>query len=403
MQDTPKSNRLHIAFFGRRNSGKSSLINALTGQQIAIVSEIPGTTTDPVYKAMEINPVGPTVIIDTAGIDDEGALGELRVARTRQVLAKTDLACLVVDPHAGLSDFDEELIQEIKAHKIPMIGILSKMDLEGDLKTVSDHGLTWVQTSAATKEGIDTLKRAIIQNAPSDWEGPGIVEGLLQKGDTALLVIPIDAAMPKGRLILPEVQTLRAVLDTGAIALVSKDTELPDALKKLAAPPTLVITDSQAFGTVKEILPADQALTSFSILFARHKGDLVAMARGARALETLKPGDKVMIAETCTHHPQADDIGRVKLPRWLQQRAGGDLQIDVVAGVDYPANLQEYKVILHCGGCMVNRREVLRRISAAEEAGVPIVNYGVAIAFLKGILDRALEPFSEALKAWHRG
>lgn len=399
MQNTPQANRLHIAIFGRRNAGKSSLINALTKQEIALVSEVPGTTTDPVFKAMEILPIGPCMVIDTAGIDDVGLLGELRTKKTREVLNQTDLGLLVVDPAAGITDFERELKAEIEAKKIPLIGVLNKSDL-GPVDTPElerQLGMPLVEVSSVTRAGIPKLIERIIQAAPFDFEEPHIVGDLVSPGDICVLVVPIDLAAPKGRLILPQVQTLRDLLDHNAIGMVVKERELREALSRLKQKPKLVITDSQAFLKVAADTPEDVWMTSFSILFARFKGDLGELVRGARAIEQLQPGDKVLIAEACTHHVQADDIGRVQIPRLLRQYVGGELDFTWSSGFSYPDQLEEFKLVVHCGGCMINRRQMLYRIQQAREKGVPIVNYGVLLAFVQGILERALQPFSLSL------
>ncbi|MGE5397964.1 MAG: [FeFe] hydrogenase H-cluster maturation GTPase HydF [Chitinophagales bacterium] len=395
MQDTPKANRLHIAIFGRRNAGKSSLINALTNQDIALVSDVPGTTTDPVFKAMEILPLGPCMIIDTAGIDDVGPLGELRIQKTRSVLNQTDLALLVIDPQSGISEFELELKRQILDKKIPLVGVVNKLDLGTyDVKRMeSELGIHLVKISSVTQSGIPELKEQIIQAAPLDFEEPHIVGDLIDPGDVVVLVVPIDSAAPKGRIILPQVQTIRDILDNDAIAITVKERELREALARLNAKPRLVVTDSQAFLKVAADTPDDVLMTSFSILFARYKGDLMELVKGARAIETLQPGDKVLIAEACTHHRQADDIGKVQIPRWLRQYVGGDLEFSWWSGTGYPENLEDYKLIVHCGACMINRRQMLYRIHLAKEKGVPIVNYGVLLAWVHGILDRALKPF----------
>lgn len=398
MQETPKGSRLHIAIFGRRNAGKSSLINALTNQDIALVSNVPGTTTDPVYKAMEILPIGPVMIIDTAGIDDVGDLGALRVERTMQVLNKTDLAVLVIEPEEGVTSFEQELLTEIKKRNIPVAGVINKGDL-GALttdkiaawRTVLDLPLMTI--SAKTGQGIEELKRLMIKLAPDNWEGPQLIGDLISPGDTVVLVVPIDLAAPKGRLILPQVQTIRDILDNDACAVVVKERELKEALEGLKNAPKLVVTDSQEFMKVGADTPPDVMLTSFSILLARHKGDLETLVAGAKAIERLQPGDKVLIAEGCTHHRQADDIGKVKIPRWLRQSVGGELDFEWVSGGTFPPDLKKYKLIVHCGACMLNRREMLYRLALAREAGVPIVNYGLMIAQVHGILHRALAPF----------
>jgi [FeFe] hydrogenase H-cluster maturation GTPase HydF len=398
MQETPKGSRLHIAIFGRRNAGKSSLINALTHQDIALVSDVPGTTTDPVYKAMEILPVGPVMLIDTAGIDDVGDLGALRVERTIQVLNKTDLALIVIDPAAGVTDYEVTLAQDVKQRGIPAVALVNKGDIHPvPTETIQD----WAETlgskplvvSAKTGQGIEELKRLIIANAPDDWEGPPVIGDLLSPGDTVVLVVPIDLAAPKGRLILPQVQTIRDVLDHDAYCVVVKERELRDALDNLQRPPRIVVTDSQEFLKVAADTPSEVMLTSFSILMARHKADLTTLAAGAKAIEGLRPGDRVLIAEGCTHHRQADDIGQVKIPRWLRQMVGGELDFEWVSGGAFPRDLSPYRLIVHCGACMLNRREMLYRLSAAREQGIPIVNYGVLIAHVHGILRRALAPF----------
>lgn len=398
MHDTPKGSRLHIAIFGRRNAGKSSLINALTNQDIALVSEVPGTTTDPVYKAMEILPVGPVMVIDTAGIDDVGELGALRIERTRQVLNKTDLAILVVEPQTGVTEYELSLAETIKEKKLAVVAVLNKVDLaEPAAEKLTEWkdklGLPLHRVSAKTGQGIEELKRLIIKNAPDEWEGTPVIGDLLNPGDNVVLVVPIDTAAPKGRLILPQVQTIRDILDHDATCVVVKERELRDTLANLKRPPKMVVTDSQEFLKVDADTPPHIQLTSFSILMARHKGDLETLVAGARAIDDLKPGDKVLIAEGCTHHRQADDIGKVKIPRWLRQTVGGELDFEWVSGGTFPADITKYKLIVHCGSCMLNRREMLHRLSVAREKQVPIVNYGVLIAKIHGILYRTLSPF----------
>lgn len=401
MQETPKSSRLHIAIFGRRNAGKSSLINALTNQDIALVSSIPGTTTDPVYKAMEILPIGPVMIIDTAGIDDTGELGELRIERTRQVLNKADVAIVVLDAEIGLTDYERMLISDIKQRDMPLVGVVNKIDLNAVTTALLEEwenkaGVRFIAVSAQNRLGLEGLKGSIIKAAPTDWEGPPIIGDLLSEGDSVVLVVPVDSAAPKGRLILPQVQTIRDVLDNDAYSVVVKETQLKQALNNLAKPPRLVVTDSQAFAGVSADTPADIMLTSFSILFARHKGDLETFVAGAKAIASLQPGDKVLIAEACTHHRQEDDIGQVKIPRWLNKAVGGELEYEWFSGGGFPTNLGNYKLIVHCGACMITRREMLYRLSVARQYDIPIVNYGVLIACLHGILDRALAPFPKA-------
>lgn len=405
MQSTPRSNRLHIAIFGRRNAGKSSLINALTNQDIALVSDVPGTTTDPVYKAMEILPVGPVVIIDTAGIDDTGELGELRVQRTRQVLAKSDLAIVVADATRGIGEYERSIVAEIRERGLPVIGVANKMDIishDGAWKTAMldvwgrELGVSFVPVSSRTGEGIGALKERIIEEAPKDWEGPPIIGDLVAPGDTVVLVVPVDIEAPKGRLILPQVQTLRDLLDHDARAVVVKENVVRAAIENLKACPALVVTDSQAFGTVSEQVPHSVPLTSFSILFARHKGDLATLVEGARRVARLRPGARVLIAEACTHHPIGDDIGRVKIPTWLERKVGGKLNFSWAAGMGFPDDLASFDLVVHCGGCMINRKEMLHRIARVRAAGVPVVNYGVLIAYLHGILERALQPLVAA-------
>lgn len=401
MQSTPKSSRLHIAIFGRRNAGKSSLINAITKQDIAVVSEVAGTTTDPVYKNMEILPIGPVVLIDTAGIDDVGDLGQLRIKKTYQVLRKTDVALLVIDPEKGIDEFEEKLIKEIKDRKLPLIGVINKVDIRDSLqkkKLEEKYGIPFCKISAKTGEGIEKLKQVIIRNAPKGWDSRGIIGDLIKPGDTVVLVVPIDYEAPKGRLILPQVQTIRDILDNDCCAVMVKETELAATLDNLKAPPKLVVTDSQAFDYVYKILPEDIPLTSFSILFARFKGDFKSLIEGAKHIDKLKPGDNILIAESCTHHPIKDDIGRVKIPNWLRQKVGGELNFEWYAGGDFPEDLSKYDLVIQCGGCMVNRKEILYRISKAREANKPIVNYGILIAKVHGILERALAPFRDIEK-----
>lgn len=397
MNQTPQGERVHIALFGRRNVGKSSLINALTGQEVAIVSPIKGTTTDPVHKAMELLPLGPVVIYDTPGLDDEGTLGEQRVRRTREVLNKTDVALLVTEAEQGLGECEREIVELTRARRIPLLLVFNKIDLapvtaEG-LRTAAAEARAPVHAvSAASGEGIEELKLALAHLAPDTEADRLLVRDLLQAGDLVVLVTPIDSAAPKGRLILPQQQAVRDILEAGAMALVTREHELRAALARLVAPPRLVITDSQAFAKVAAETPRDVPLTSFSILFARYKGNLDALVRGAEAAKDLKDGDRVLIAEGCTHHRQQDDIGTVKLPRWLRQYSGKNLIFEHTSGMKYPVNLRDYALTVHCGGCMLNRREMEYRIAQAAAAGVPIVNYGVLIAFLQGILPRCLEP-----------
>lgn len=396
MQDTPKGERLHIAIFGKRNAGKSSLINALTKQDVALVSDLPGTTTDPVYKAMEILPLGPVVLIDTAGLDDEGQLGLLRVEKSKAVLNKTDLAILVIDGQSELTEFNVKIFQEIKAKNIPIVVVVNKIDLQKRImphSIVEQLGNDVVEVSTVTGAGIELLKGLLIKNTPEKWGEETLVGDIVKADDNVVLVVPIDSAAPKGRLILPQVQVLREILDNDGNAIIAKENKLKEALANLKRPPSLVITDSQVFGEIESIVPEAIPFTSFSILFARYKGDLTTYINGVKALEKLAKNDKILIAEGCTHHRQKDDIGTVKIPKWLKEYTGVDLTFDWVSGGQYPANLAEYKLIIHCGACMLNRREVLYRNSIAKEQNVPIVNYGILIAYLKGILPRVIKPF----------
>jgi [FeFe] hydrogenase H-cluster maturation GTPase HydF len=398
---TPRGQRLHIALFGRRNAGKSSLINAITNQEVAIVSGIPGTTTDPVAKAMELLPLGPVMIIDTAGLDDTGELGALRVQKTLGVLNKTDLALLVVDPGRGIGEYERDVVNRAREQKVPVLGVINKIDLYPEAVNrpwQQELDVPFVAVSALTRRGINELKMAVVKAAPRDWALPTIVGDLIEPGDLVVLVIPIDKAAPRGRLILPQQQVIRDVLENDAVAVMVKERELKHALASMAVKPKLVVTDASAYLKAVADTPPDVLFTSFSILFARYKGDLPTLVAGARAVKDLKPGDKILIAEACTHHPIQDDIGRVKIPRWLRQAVGGELLFDVASGGStLPENLREYKLIVHCGACMLNRREMLYRIMQAQEAGVPIVNYGVLMAHIHGVLKRALSPFPQAL------
>lgn len=395
MLDTPRANRLHIAIFGRRNAGKSSLINAITGQNIALVSEHAGTTTDPVYKAMELLPIGPIVMIDTAGLDDEGALGELRVQKTKEVMDKTDLALLVFTPENMNFSLENEWYNELKLRKIPTIGVINKCEGQNiNLQTYEEKfQIPFVKVSAREGINVGKLKEKIQENAPLDFERETILGDIIKQKDLVLLVAPQDIQAPKGRLILPQVQVLRDVLDNHAQAFTVTDAELKDALGILNKKPDLVVTDSQVFKKVNEILPSDVELTSFSILMARYKGELEIFVKGAKAIDNLKPGDKVLIAEACTHHALKGDIGREKLPNWLESKVGGKLNITVNSGVDFPENLSEYKLIVHCGACMFNRKQLMTRIMRAMDQNVPITNYGTAIAHINGILDRTTKMF----------
>lgn len=404
MLKSPKSARLHIGLFGRRNVGKSSLLNAVTRQAVSIVSEVAGTTTDAVEKAMELLPIGPVLFIDTAGIDDVGALGELRVQRTRQIFDRTDLGLIVTDAGAW-GEFEELLLGELRQRAIPVIVVFNKADLAEPtaelVRRIEAEKVSVVSTVASNGDGADALREALIRRAPDDFINPAsILQDLVPPGELALLVVPIDLEAPKGRLILAQVQTIRDVLDGDACCMVVKEQDLRAALKRLNRPPALVVTDSQAFHQVAAETPPEIPLTSFSILFARYKGELGAFLRGTAAIARLRPGSRVLISESCTHHPIGDDIGRVKIPDWLRRYVGGELAIDVVQGRDLPDNLGSYELVVHCGACMWNRREVLSRIQRCQSAGVPIANYGMTIAFTLGILERALAPFPAALETW---
>lgn len=394
LNETPRSDRIHIALFGKRNAGKSSVINALTNQELAIVSEVKGTTTDPVYKSMELLPLGPVVMIDTPGLDDEGELGEKRVKKAKEVLSKADIALVIMDAGQGMTSFEQDIIELMEKRKLPYLKVYNKIDLSKE----EARGKDACYVSAVTGEGIQELKEAIGRIVPSEKDTQKIVGDLVNPLDLVVLVVPIDSAAPKGRLILPQQQTIRDLLESGAASVVVRDFELAGVLEKLGTKPALVITDSQAFEQVAKDVPNDIRLTSFSILFARYKGDLEEEIRGVRALKSLKDGDRILIAEGCTHHRQCDDIGTVKIPRWIRQYTGKEFQFDTSSGNGFPDDLENYQLIIHCGGCMLNRREMKSRIQRAVEAGVPIVNYGVLIACIKGILERSLQPFPEALK-----
>ncbi len=397
MNKTPKGFRLHIGLFGKRNVGKSSLLNAMTRQTVSIVSDVAGTTTDPVEKPMELLPIGPVLFIDTAGIDDTGALGDMRVKRTQTVFDRTDVGVIVSE--AGFwGEFEERLLEEFVSRGIPPIVIFNKVDLKQPEKQAVDvlksKKVRYVETVAARGEGILEFREALIRTAPDEFiNGPQIVTGLVPPGELALLVVPIDLEAPKGRLILPQVQTIREVLDLDASCMIVKERELRDAFDRLKRPPALVITDSQAFLKVAGDTPPDVPMTSFSILFARAKGDLTEFVRGAFAIDRLKPGDHVLVAEACSHHPIGEDIGRVKIPRWLTQYVGGKLEFTTVQGHDFPDDISPYDLIVHCGACMWNRREMLSRILRCRKANVPITNYGITISYSLGIFERALKPF----------
>lgn len=394
LNDTVSAERLHIGFFGMRNAGKSSIVNAVTGQHLSVVSDVKGTTTDPVRKAMELLPLGPVVIIDTPGLDDEGELGRLRVEKAKGVLGKTDLAVLVVDSTTGLSARDEELVREFEARKLPYIIVWNKADLLTERKKLEDKA---IYASALTGENIQHLKEKLGAFAKKKEAPKVLVSDLLEPGDFVVLVTPIDESAPKGRLILPQQMTIRDILDHHAVAITCQDDELSQTLKHLGRKPKLVITDSQAFKKVNMDTPEEITLTSFSILMARYKGDLRDLVTGASALSRLKDGDKVLISEGCTHHRQCNDIGTVKIPGWIRNYTGVQPEFVFTSGGDFPENLSEYALVVHCGGCMLNEAEMKRRTKAAVEAGVPIVNYGLAIAQMNGILKRSVQPFPEIL------
>jgi len=406
MNAAPRGVRLHIGIFGRRNVGKSSLLNALTRQQVSIVSPEPGTTTDPVEKPMELLPLGPVLFIDTAGLDDVGALGAQRVERTMKVLERTELAILVL-AEEGLGSLELGLLDAFEQRKIPVLPVLNKSDLakpaDATLDRLIHRGLKPVVVSAVRGEGLAEIHEALVGLAPDEYlNAPTILSDLVPPGECAVLVVPVDKEAPKGRLILPQSQAIRDLLDHDAYAIVVQERELRTVLDRLNRKPALVVTDSQAFLKVAADTPADIPLTSFSILFARQKGDLLQFARGALAIDSLKPGDRIAIAEACSHHPIGEDIGRVKIPRWLGQYIGGSLDIQQVQGRDFIPDPKDYKLVIHCGSCMLNRREVLSRIFACNKAGVPITNYGMAIAYSLGIFERALQPFPAALDAYRQ-
>ena len=405
MNETPSADRVHIGFFGKRNAGKSSIVNKVTGQELAVVSDVKGTTTDPVSKAMELLPLGPVVIIDTPGIDDEGHLGELRVRKAKQVLNRVDVAVLVVDATVGKTSVDEELIHIFKEKEIPYLVVYNKADL---LKTKDGNRLSSenklnqnaeqsIYASAATGQNIYELKERIASLAVTDELKLRLVGDLLEPSDFVILVVPIDKAAPKGRLILPQQQTIRDVLEAGAVAIVIKEDELSNTLENLGKKPKLVITDSQVFAKVSKETPEDIWLTSFSILFARFKGNLKAAAAGAAAIDRLKDGDKILISEGCTHHRQCDDIGTVKLPRWIRNYTGKELEFEYSSGRDFPEDVTKYSLIVHCGGCMLNEREMRYRQKCALDQEIPITNYGIAIAYMQGILKRCVEMFPDVL------
>jgi len=395
LNDTPSSERIHIGFFGRTNAGKSSLVNRITDQDLAIVSDTRGTTTDPVYKAMEILPLGPVVIIDTPGFDDDGILGEKRISRTKLVLNKTDVAVLVVDLSDGIRKTDEELISLFEEKGIPYIIAFNKADLkEGGLAVKPNE----ICVSSVTGENINRLKEMIAAAGLSKPAATPLISDLIEPGDTVVLVIPIDSSAPKGRIILPQQQVLREILDSHALAYIAQDTDLKELLDNLKTKPKLVVTDSQAFGKVSKTVPEDIMLTSFSILLARHKGFLESAVKGVKAIESLEDGDTVLISEGCTHHRQCEDIGTFKIPKWLREYTGKDIKIETTLGLSFADDLTKYKMIIHCGACMLNDREMIYRTKCASDCGIPMTNYGTAIAYMHGILKRSLEVFPDLIK-----
>ncbi|MBP8927119.1 MAG: [FeFe] hydrogenase H-cluster maturation GTPase HydF [Pseudomonadales bacterium] len=406
MLDTPKGLRLHIGIFGRRNSGKSTLMNALIGQSVSIVSDQPGTTTDPVEKTFELSPLGAVVFIDTAGLDDEGVLGEMRVKKTREVLERVDLGIVVVGAE-GLGPFETELIATLRDKGTPFVVVFNKTDLVSPapevLQQLKHDGLDVVAIAAAQLAGIGAVKEALFRQAPEGGiEDARLIGDLIGPGDLVVLVVPIDLGAPKGRLILPQVQTMRDILDSDAVSMIVKERELANALEQLKNKPKLVVCDSQVVLKVAADTPPDVRMTTFSILMSRFKGDMLKLAAGAGAISRLKPGDRVLIAETCAHHSLADDIGRVKIPRWLRQFAGGNLEVDVRAGRDFPEDLTPYALVVQCGGCTATRKQMLVRQYRAECQGVPMTNYGMAISVVQGVLDRTLECFPAAQQAYRR-
>lgn len=391
LNETISANRVHIAFFGVRNAGKSSIVNAVTGQQLSLVSEISGTTTDPVQKAMELLPLGPVVIIDTAGIDDEGVLGEMRIEKTRQILNKTDIAVLVVDSQKNIGKYEEELIADFEKRNLPYIVVYNKSDLEKTENLKENE----ISVSAVTGEGIENLKEKLGSLAKAIKTEKYIVADLMNEGDTVVLCMPIDESAPKGRIILPQQLTLREILDKRGICICTQDTELADTLENLKEPPRIVITDSQVFGKVEKIVPRYIPLTSFSILMARYKGELDYQLQGANALKELKNGDKILISEGCTHHRQCNDIGTVKMPKWIKDYTNANLEFSFTSGGEFPKDLKKFALVVHCGGCTLNETEMKNRVARAKEQNVPMINYGMAIAQMNGILDRAVEVFEE--------
>ncbi len=398
LNSTPSADRIHIGIFGRRNAGKSSIINAITGQDLAIVSDVKGTTTDPVLKAMELLPLGPVVFIDTPGLDDEGTLGEMRIKKAYQMLNKSDIALLVIDSTVGMTDIDQEILSAIQTKKIPYLIVYNKCDLES-VPQNAVHEETEITVdrqlfvSAESGLHIQELKEQIAALVPNKKQTNRIIGDLLTPGSFVLLVVPIDSAAPKGRLILPQQQTIRDILDTGATAIVVRDSELSDTLTQLGTLVSLVVTDSQVFQKVAAIVPPEIPLTSFSILFARYKGNLETVVHGAQALDHLQDGDQILISEGCTHHRQCEDIGTVKLPRWIRNHTQKKLRFSFTSGAEFPTDLSSYRLIIHCGGCMLTEREMKYRLRCAKDAGIPITNYGTAIAHMQGILERSIQLF----------
>ena len=395
LNDTPSGERIHIGFFGRRNAGKSSLVNKITNQDLAVVSDTKGTTTDPVTKAMELLPLGPVVIIDTPGFDDEGELGEKRISKTRLILNKVDVAVLVVDLEEGIGDTEKALIRLFGEKGIPFVTAYNKADLKEEPEGLKDNEIC---VSAATGKNVNELRELIGKLGSTKQEGEPLIADLIEPGDTVILVIPIDSSAPKGRIILPQQQVLREILDKNAKAYITQDTELASAIADLKEKPKLVVTDSQAFGKVAPVVPKDITLTSFSILMARHKGFLKGAVKGVRAIDTLEDGDTVLISEGCTHHRQCEDIGTFKIPKWLGEYTGKKINIETTSGLSFADDLSKYKMIIHCGACMLNDREMKYRTKCAEDAGIPMTNYGTAIAYMKGILKRSLEVFPDLMK-----
>ncbi len=394
LNETPAANRIHIAFLGKRNAGKSSIMNAITNQDLSIVSETKGTTTDPVYKAMELLPLGPIMLIDTPGIDDEGALGELRIKKAQQVLNKTDIAVLVMDAREGKSEADEALIQLFQAKEIPYLLVYNKCDLHHYQRYLEEHS---IYVSAKTGEQIHNLKEKLAKLVTTDDPKLKLVGDILNPCDFAILVVPIDKAAPKGRLILPQQQTIRDILEANAVSIVVKESEFAETLSNIGRKPKIVITDSQVFHKINAETPADIHLTSFSILMARYKGVLKTAVRGAKALDLLKDGDKILISEGCTHHRQCDDIGTVKLPRWIESYTDKNIIFEFTSGTQFPDNLSNYQLVVHCGGCMLNDREIKYRQKFSTDSNIPFTNYGILIAYMQGILERSISMFPEIL------